>query len=109
MIEGTQRIRHNHQRMKILKALLELVGVDREAGFDELLEVADKMGASMVPHALDFHLRYMRQRGWVMLRIESTGRKVDQIVGVKLTAKGVDRIDIGRMPGLEELNGPRQE
>ena len=29
----------------MLKALLELVGVDREASFEELLEVCDNMGA----------------------------------------------------------------
>ena len=102
MSASVERIRHNHQRMKILKALLQLVGVDRKAGFDELLEVCDSMGAPMVPRTLDFHLRYMRQEGWVKLRIERTSRKVDDIVGVTLTASGVDRIDIGRMPELED-------
>ena len=110
MSARTDRVRHNHQRMKILKALLELVGVDREAGFEELIEVCDNMGAPMVPRTLDFHLRYMRQSGWVKLRIERTNRKVDDIVGVTLTAPGVDRIDIGQMPGpAENLSRPEKK
>lgn len=110
MSARADRVRHNHQRMKILKALLELVGVDREAGFEELIEVCDNMGAPMVPRTLDFHLHYMRQSGWVKLRIERTSRKVDEIVGVTLMAPGVDRIDIGRMPGpAENLSRPEKK
>ncbi len=108
MSARAERVRHNHQRMEILKALLELVGVDREASFEELLEVCDNMGAPMIPCTLDFHLRYMRPNDWVKLRIERTSRRVDDIVGVTLTANGVDRIDIGWMPSPEE-NPSRRE
>jgi hypothetical protein len=98
---NTERVRHNYQRMKVLKALNEARGVGREIDFDELLDVCDAMNAAMVPATLDFHLRYMALRGWVSLRIGRTKEAVDAILGVTLTDRGVDRIDIGRMPELE--------
>lgn len=101
MITGLERVRHNQQRMKILKALNLLVGVDREADFGTLLDACDNMNAPMVESQLDYHLRYMRAQGWVILRVERTQRSVDEIVAVKLTPKGVDRIDLGKMPELE--------
>ncbi len=103
MTADAERIRHNAQRMTILKAVLDLVGVDREAGVAEILKTCDRVGYPMVPDKLDFHLRYMREWGWVKLRTESTVRHVDEILGARLTAYGVDRIDIGEMPKLGEL------
>lgn len=101
MKTNLDRVRYNHQRMKILKALNSMAGVDREADFQELLDVCDKMGLPLVPAQLDYHLRYMRQRRWVSLRIGPNERRADAILGVTLTARGVDRIDIGKMPEPE--------
>lgn len=96
-----ERLRRNMQRMKVLKALNLLVGVDRETDFETLLNACDIMNAPMVESQLDYHLRLMNAKGWVILRIERTQRRVDDIVGIKLTPKGVDRIDLGKMPELE--------
>lgn len=98
---SVNRIRHNYQRMKILKAINESRGVGREIEADELLEQCAAMGSPMVPPVLDYHLRYMAQRGWVVLQLGPNDERVDAVIAVTLTARGLDRIDIGKMPELE--------
>jgi len=106
--QEVDRLRHNRHRMKILKALLSLAGVGREADFNDLWELCARMGAAMVPDQLDFHLRFMEQWNWVEVRRGSTKRSVDEILSVTLTAAGLDRIDIGHMPTLEETQQLRR-
>jgi hypothetical protein len=107
MKDDLLRLHHNSQRMKILNALLRYPagGVGREVEFEDLFDAVALMGAAMVPDQLDFHLRMLEEWNWVELRRGATEKKVDAILGATLTAAGVDRIDIGRMPDLHETQG----
>ena len=102
MSEDTERIRHNFQRMKILKALTKHVGVGVWLDLDELLTVLDKFNVPMVPDQLSFHLRYCQEQGWVELQRGKTKARGDTILRVKVTAAGIDRVDIGTMPELAD-------
>jgi hypothetical protein len=105
----TQRLRHNWQRMKVLKALNEHAGVAEWVDFGELLDVLDKMDAPMVPDQLAYHLKFCEEWNWVELKRGRTDQEVNGILKVKLTAAGLDRIDIGKMPELEETQGLRRK
>jgi hypothetical protein len=109
MSDDLMRLHHNKQRMKILKALLKYPagGVGREVDFEDLYDAASLMGAAMVPDQLDFHLRVLEEWGWVDLWRGNTEKRVDAILTVTLTAAGLDRIDIGKMPELNETQGPK--
>jgi hypothetical protein len=43
--------------------------------------------------AVDFHLRYMRDRGWVELGIEKTVGQPEAVRWTRITANGVDEYD----------------
>jgi hypothetical protein len=107
MKDDMLRLHHNAQRMKILRALLlyPAGGVGREVAFDDLFDAVAVMGAPMVPDQLDFHLRMLEEWNWAELRRGDTEKKVDAILGATLTAAGVDRIDIGKMPEPQETQG----
>ena len=107
MSDDLVRLHHNKQRMKILQALLKYPegGVGREIAFDDLFDAVALIGAAMVPDQLDFHLRMLEEWNWVELRRGDTDKKIGAILGVTLTAAGVDRIDIGKMPELSETQG----
>lgn len=101
------RLHHNAQRMKVLKALLKYPsgGVGQEVAFDDLFDAIAIMGGALVPDQLDFHLRVLEEWNWVELRRGDTEKKANAILGVTLTAAGLDRIDIGKMPDLSETQG----
>jgi len=105
----TQRLHHNFQRMKLLKALNLHAGLGEWVDFDELLDVLDKMDAPMVPDQLAYHLKFCEEWNWVELKRGRTAQNVAAILKVKLTGAGLDRIDIGKMPGLEETQGLRRK
>jgi DNA-binding transcriptional ArsR family regulator len=107
MSDEMMRLHHNQQRMKILRALLKhpAGGVGQEILFEDLFDALDLMHASMVPDQLDFHLRVMEDWNWVELRRGNTERRANAILGITLTAAGLDRIDIGKMPDLAETQG----
>jgi hypothetical protein len=106
----TERIRHNYHRMKILKALNEHVGVNEWVDFEELQDVLEKFNLPLLSGQLSFHLRYCEDQGWVELKRGRTEKKVNAILQVKLAAAGLDRVDIGQMPSLEQSQKfPRRE
>jgi hypothetical protein len=103
----TARVHHNRQRMAILRALklhLETLslGIGDWLDFDELREVLDKMDLPMVTGQLAFHVSVCEAHGWLDLKRGRTERSVNAILKVRLTAAGLDRIDIGKMPDLED-------
>lgn len=98
----TQRIHHNYQRMKLLRALLKHKGVRHWVDFDELMLVVDAFGIPMIDDQLDFHLAYCEGHGWVELERGRGERSANQILRARLTVSGLDRIDTGKMPELDD-------
>lgn len=85
--------RHKTERGQILRYLAEL-GLGQSATPRSLLDFMDDYGYSLTPDRLDFHLRYMAEKGFV--RLESFPKEIglpELIRTVSITAKGVDYID----------------
>lgn len=45
------------------------------------------------PEGVDFHLRYMRDKGWVVAGVEKVVGEAERINWVRITADGVDEFD----------------
>lgn len=82
------------ERGYILRYLCEL-GLDAPATLKTLQRYLDDLGYPCSVEKMDFHLRYLAEKGFVTLDV--FGREVGQekaaIRSVKVTTKGVDLID----------------
>jgi hypothetical protein len=90
-------IRHEIERGHILR-FLQVSGL-RPVTLRMLLYYLRDRRYPLTFEGLDFHLRYMRDKGWVVLEIPepAIGEK-EKIETARITAAGVDEID-GRKPG----------
>jgi len=82
---------HENDRTQILRLLVEV-------GFHPItpitiLSVMDESFHSLSDESLDFHLRYMADKGWIEIGEEKRPGQAPALLYAKLTATGVEEYD----------------
>lgn len=91
MAKDKTKAEHENDRTQILRLLVE-------KGFypltpETILSVMDESFHSLSAESLDFHLRYMADKGWIEIREEKGLGKPNELLYAKLTAAGVEEYD----------------
>lgn len=87
---------HDHDRTEILRYL-------KECQFMPVTPVTlvrhmDDIFHPVTDEGMEFHLRYMFEKGWVQMNVEAIAGKRPKVVWAKLTAAGLDEFN-RRAPG----------
>lgn len=82
---------HENDRMQILRLLVEV-------GFHPVtpatvLSVMDESFHTLSEETLDFHLRFMADKGWLEIGEEKVVGRLPRLVYAKITAAGVEEYD----------------
>lgn len=88
------RNRHDRERETLLE-ILASKGVGQAMPFDDLQFDARLRHRPMTAKALEFHLRYMADKGWIEFRAEDTEERLSKITVAWITHRGIDKIDLG--------------
>jgi predicted transcriptional regulator len=91
MPKATTKSEHELDRTEILRYLNEC-GLQPVTPKSILIYLDDCLRPVSL-EAVEFHLRYMRDRGWVELGIEKKVGQPEQIRWTRITANGVDEYD----------------
>jgi DNA-binding PadR family transcriptional regulator len=91
MASAKTKVEHEADRTQLLRILVVL-GFQRIPP-DRLLARMDQTYHTLSPQSLDFHLRYMADKGWIEIGEEKMGSEPPQLAYVLLTAEGVEEYD----------------